>query len=657
MELPSNTLLQNGKYKIIKKIGQGGFGIAYKAYAEHLKKDVCVKEFFFSDLCERAKDSSNVTIISSYVDKINRVNSFKKKFIKEAQRLAQFQHPNIVQVTDVFEENNTAYYVMEYLDGGSFEDLIKQYGALSEQRAKELILPIIDALEIVHKANLLHLDINPKNIMLRRNQSPVLIDFGISKYLEDGSGNQNTKTTSSIGYSEGYSPIEQSSFGSSIADFTKATDIYSICATIYKMVTGFTPPTPNQIITNGLKSPKEIKSNLSANFNAAIVTGMSIKAIERPQTCFQLRKMFGESIKDTPTMIQTIVEPIEPKPTTAIDYFKRAEIKREGKKFNDAIVDYTEAIKLKSSDTAYYFNRAVCYNELKKYDEAIKDYIKVIELNPKEAAAYNNRGCCYSALAQKKEAEAYKNGVFCYEAIVPNIEASSNFYQAYEISQEELYFNNWISAMEKSPNIYTLNDYISKFTYKKDKVLFLRGKYKFGLGKRDNGIEDLNSAKDLGNNDAIELLKSTKWYTPKIFISFILLFLSNILLSISLILNLINPIAIEIAGIEAKTILALSCIPCGLFSLLSSVPFTNHGRLKEILHSKTSLWFQFIEKINLSVIFFILGLLISYVMFTLIMNYNNNNKGIFSVLIVFLVFGAMSLIPYYGLRYIWKKKN
>jgi len=490
MELPSNTLLQNGKYKIIQKIGQGGFGIAYKASAEHLKKDVCIKEFFFSDLCERAKDSSNMNIISSSVDKINRVNSFKNKFIKEAQRLAQFQHPNIVQVTDVFEENNTAYYVMEYLDGGSLDDLIRQYGALSEQKAKELILPIIDALEIVHKANLLHLDINPRNIMLRRNQSPILIDFGISKYLEDGSGNQNTKTTASIGYSEGYSPIEQSSFGSSVADFTKATDIYSLCATIYKMVTGVTPPTHNQIITNGLKSPKELNSSLSTGINAAIVKGMSIKAIDRPQSFFQLRKMFGESIKDTPTMIQTIVEPIEPKPTTAIDYFKRAEIKREGKKFNDAIVDYTEAIKLKSSDTAYYFNRAVCYNELKKYDEAIKDYIKVIELNPKEAAAYNNRGCIYS----KRKSEDNPWGFH-------SDNAARDFYKAFDIKQEDLYFNNWIKELNNSLDTSTIDSYLLKYSTNLDKVYFARGKILIWTKEKEMGKADLKLAKKLGNKD------------------------------------------------------------------------------------------------------------------------------------------------------------
>src|ERR1035437_844126 len=124
MHLPSQTLLQGGRYKIIEKIGQGGFGIAYKAYHKGLQRDVCIKEFFFSDFCDRYAYSPNVTIISTSVEKIQLVDTFRKKFIKEGQRLATFQHVNIVQVMDNFEENNTAYIVMEYIEGGSLEELI-----------------------------------------------------------------------------------------------------------------------------------------------------------------------------------------------------------------------------------------------------------------------------------------------------------------------------------------------------------------------------------------------------------------------------------------------------------------------------------------------------------------------------------------------------
>ncbi|MBK6344994.1 MAG: WG repeat-containing protein [Bacteroidales bacterium] len=286
MELTPGTLLHAGKYKIIEKLGQGGFGIAYRAHHQSLKRDVCIKEFFYSDLCERSQNSVDVTVITKAAEKLNLVNSLKKKFIKEAQRLAKFQHPNIVQVTDTFEENNTAYFVMEYLQGGSLEDLLSREGALSEHKTKELILPIIDALDAVHKTDLLHLDIKPANIMLRNNQTPVLIDFGISKYMDFAPG---YTTTAPIGISKGYAPLEQ--YGGNRPDFSKATDIYSLCATIYKMVTGITPPEPLQMLSSGLKSPREINAEISIPFSSAILTGLAIKASERHQSMSHLMKV------------------------------------------------------------------------------------------------------------------------------------------------------------------------------------------------------------------------------------------------------------------------------------------------------------------------------------------------------------------------------
>ena len=286
MHLQANIHLQGGKYKIIEKIGQGGFGIAYKAHQKLLDKTVCIKEFFYSDLCERKNDSSDVSIVSASSDKIHLVNSLKKKFVKEAQRLAKFQHPNIVQVSDVFEENNTAYFVMEYLEGGSLEDKLKN-GILTEKQTLDVILPVLDALETVHKVKLLHLDIKPMNIMFRKDKTPVLIDFGISKYMAADAGHT---TTAPVGLSKGYAPLEQ--YGGDISDFSEATDIYSLCATTYRMVTGVVPPEPLQILANGIKSPHDFQPQLSEGFSDAIIKGMSIKASERPQRMSELHELF-----------------------------------------------------------------------------------------------------------------------------------------------------------------------------------------------------------------------------------------------------------------------------------------------------------------------------------------------------------------------------
>ena len=295
MHLPQGSLIQGDKYKIIEKIGQGGFGIVYKAFHKSLQCNVCVKEFFFSDLCERAKKSSKITIISSSAEKIQLVDSLRRKFIKEAQRLAQFQNPHIIHVMDNFEENNTAYFAMEYIEGGSLEDIIVRNGAMSEDKAKHIMLPIIDALEVVHNKGLLHLDIKPANILLRNNISAVLIDFGISKYMEMAGGHT---TTAPMGLSKGYAPMEQ--YGGTITDFSKATDVYSICATLYKMVTGITPLEPLQIHTNGLKSPRELNSQLSLKFSNIITKGLSFNATDRPQSMSELRNQFSETISDPP---------------------------------------------------------------------------------------------------------------------------------------------------------------------------------------------------------------------------------------------------------------------------------------------------------------------------------------------------------------------
>jgi len=499
MELRSDTLLQGGKYKIIEKIGQGGFGIAYRAYHEGLQNEVCIKEFFYSDLCERANNLSDVTIISASPEKIKLVDSFKMKFIKEAQRLAKFQHPSIVKVLDNFEENNTAYFVMEYLDGGSLEDLIRMNEVLTEEKTRQFILPVIEAMELVHKSELLHLDIKPANIMLRKNQSPILIDFGISKYTELAA---RVTTTAPIGISKGYAPLEQ--YGGNIADFSKATDVYSICATIYRMVTGIIPPEPMQIINSGIKQPRDINSQLSMNFNAAIIKGLATKPTERHQSMSQLKSALGESKK----VAQTIIETVELAPTTADAYFKRAEIKRNNQRYKEAIEDYDEAIKKSSKNENFYFYRALCNQELNKLNDAIKDYTKVIELNSENDAAYNNRGTCYSK-SDKKDI------------------AANDFYRAYEIEKKDSYYDNLLSALRHKPNIDILNKYISNNWPKQDKFYMIRAILNLSLNNTALANDDILKANSLGSWKAKSIIKL--WTSPsKVLVQIFLLILNAV---------------------------------------------------------------------------------------------------------------------------------
>ena len=180
MQLKSGTLLQGGKYKIVRTLGQGGFGITYLAEQPMLERRVCIKEFFFKEYCEREEATSHVTITTKSNAEL--VERFRKKFVKEARVISKLYHDHIIQIHDIFEENATAYYVMDYVEGESLGDMIKRVGFLPEQQALAYIKDVADALAYIHSKSINHLDIKPGNIMLRREDHRILlIDFGVSK--------------------------------------------------------------------------------------------------------------------------------------------------------------------------------------------------------------------------------------------------------------------------------------------------------------------------------------------------------------------------------------------------------------------------------------------------------------------------------------------
>ena len=176
MQLKPGTLLQNGEYKIIKVLGQGGFGITYLAEQTSLRRKVAVKEFFMKEYCERDTDTSSVSLGTSGSKEL--VEKFRDKFVKEAQNIASFSHNNIIKIHGVFMENNTAYYVMEYLDCGSLSDYLSDRGRLSEDESLTFIRQIADALSYIHKRKVNHLDVKPGNILLDQTHNAILIDHG-----------------------------------------------------------------------------------------------------------------------------------------------------------------------------------------------------------------------------------------------------------------------------------------------------------------------------------------------------------------------------------------------------------------------------------------------------------------------------------------------
>ena len=299
MELKSQTILQGGRYVIQGVLGRGGFGVTYLAEQVMAKRKVCIKEFFPKDYYTRGDDTRSLTLASQgFAESMNR---YKEKFVKEAQTIAALDHANIIPIYDVFEENNTAYYVMEYIDGESLSEVVKRRGALAESEAVEYVRQAASALEYLHERKIMHLDIKPGNIMLRRKDNRVvLIDFGLSKHYDEQSG--EATSTTPVGVSHGYAPMEQYKQGG-VNTFSPETDIYSLGATLYYMVTGKVPPEAATLISEPLEFPQHVSTTL----RSAITAAMALSPKQRPASVGKFVAMLNKA--DV-----TIVErPITPK--------------------------------------------------------------------------------------------------------------------------------------------------------------------------------------------------------------------------------------------------------------------------------------------------------------------------------------------------------
>lgn len=234
-QLQPNTTLQGGKYRIVRVLGQGGFGITYLAVQTSLQRMVAIKEFFMLDFCSRNTSTLEMQTFSSGSAK--QVEQYRKKFFKEAGNLSRLHHPNIISVIDVFEENGTVYYSMPYYSGGSLQEYVDAHGTLSESEAMKVIKQIAKALKYMHEEHhICHFDVKPANIMLDDKGNAILIDFGISKNY-DAQGHETSMTP--IGLSEGYAPIEQ--YQQNVEEFSPVSDVYALGATLYFLLHGKRP--------------------------------------------------------------------------------------------------------------------------------------------------------------------------------------------------------------------------------------------------------------------------------------------------------------------------------------------------------------------------------------------------------------------------------
>ena len=274
--LRPGTLLHHGAYEIRSILGKGGFGITYLAYDANLDKEVAIKEFFPSSLCSREATTNHITLGTRSAAQT--VEALKTKFIKEAKNIARLNHPNIIRIFAAFEENNTAYYVMEYIKGNSLAQIIKNHGPMPQNAALNYISQIGNALEYLHSNHMTHLDVKPANIMVRSSdRCPILIDFGLSKNYDNSGDPTNTKE--SLGVSPGYSPVEQYNMIGRQA-FSPKSDLYSLSATLYFLLTAQTPPEATVNDSSRLYFPPGIAPNVQA----AIVKAMSMQARYRHET-------------------------------------------------------------------------------------------------------------------------------------------------------------------------------------------------------------------------------------------------------------------------------------------------------------------------------------------------------------------------------------
>jgi serine/threonine protein kinase len=280
LALPEGTVLV-GDYSIKRVLGAGGFGITYLANESALARLVTIKEYFPADFAARQETNASPRsqeVAGDYQWGLDR-------FIDEAQTLARFDHPNIVRVHRYFRANNTAYMVLHFEEGGSFKSWLK--GLKRAPRQAELdrmVAPLLDALEIIHKANFLHRDIAPDNIMVRKDGSPVLIDFGSAR----GQIASHSRTVSAL-VKPGYSPYEQ--YATTTSSQGPWTDIYALGATLYHAIAGRRPPdAPSRVVNDEYVRAAEVAlSAYRGSFLDAIDKALRLEVGERPQSIAEWR--------------------------------------------------------------------------------------------------------------------------------------------------------------------------------------------------------------------------------------------------------------------------------------------------------------------------------------------------------------------------------
>ena len=272
------------KYRINGVIGQGGFGITYDGTDIKLDMHVAIKEYFPNPMASR-----QVTVSTEVTCGANTESLYKQgmnNFLKEAKNMAKYAgEENFVSVHDYFVENNTAYIIMEFVDGQNLKQYLQKHGRLTVEESMPIIMPVMNALEKIHSRGMIHRDVSPSNIMLLPDGRVRLLDFGAAR---DVTLETQNMTTMSAVYKYGYSPIEQQTMGMNQGPYT---DIYALCATLYEMLTGNVPVSPFKRAYEGVSliPPSSLGVRINAVQEETLLRGLAVNGADRIQTIKELR--------------------------------------------------------------------------------------------------------------------------------------------------------------------------------------------------------------------------------------------------------------------------------------------------------------------------------------------------------------------------------
>ena len=299
-QIPIGTVLQ-AKYRIGRVLGQGGFGITYLGWDEYLDVPVAVKEYYPSGMVMR-DNTHSLSVVSSSGANGDKFRNDRERFLREAKSLARFKNdPQIVTVSNFFLENNTAYIVMEYVQGITLKQHIKRSGGkLSPEETFRLLGDVMLALDRVHQTGLVHRDISPDNIMLLPGGGVKLIDFGAVRDVRNAEANSPlSKSTESI-LKQGYAPIEQYQKRGALGPWT---DVYALCATIYYCLTGEVPPDAPARVLGEEEFSWEAVPGLSRSQKNALDKGMAMVPRMRTQSMQQLHRALLEEAPPAPVPV------------------------------------------------------------------------------------------------------------------------------------------------------------------------------------------------------------------------------------------------------------------------------------------------------------------------------------------------------------------